>query len=334
MPKATTTSQPERKPTRKSARKPERKPGQKPEQEPERQPERSPARQSGRNAERESERRSARKPERQSEREPARKPAPEPGRQSGRKPERKPARKPGPGLRERKKIKTRQAIRRAALRLFAEQGYEATPVDRIAAAADVSTSTVFRYFPAKEDIVLTDEYDVLMAEAIRERPPDEPPAVSLRHAVVGLLGPAAGAEREELLVRLALVQQVPTLRARMSGGLADNGVLLGEVLAERSGRAPDDFEVRVVVGAILGALREAVFHCLERRLAQPTASATDEAGKTGKARKTGAAARRAAGSAAKTKTRTSGNGTDARDGDEMAAAIDRALDLLTRGLPL
>ncbi|GLV72521.1 hypothetical protein Shyhy02_05240 [Streptomyces hygroscopicus subsp. hygroscopicus] len=327
MPKATTTSQPERKPTRKSARKPERKPGQKPEQEPERQPERSPARQSGRNAERESERRSARKPERQSERKPARKPAPEPGRQSGRKPERKPARKPGPGLRERKKIKTRQAIRRAALRLFAEQGYEATPVDRIAAAADVSTSTVFRYFPAKEDIVLTDEYDVLMAEAIRERPPDEPPAVSLRHAVVGLLGPAAGAEREELLVRLALVQQVPTLRARMSGGLADNGVLLGEVLAERSGRAPDDFEVRVVVGAILGALREAVFHCLERRLAQPTASATDEAGKTG------AAAKRAAGSAGKRRTRTP-NGTDARDGDEMAAAIDRALDLLTRGLPL
>ncbi|MFD8366515.1 TetR/AcrR family transcriptional regulator [Streptomyces hygroscopicus] len=234
-------------------------------------------------------------------------------------------------MRERKKIKTRQAIRRAALRLFAEQGYEATPVDRIAAAADVSTSTVFRYFPAKEDIVLTDEYDVLMAEAIRERPLDEPPAVSLRHAVVGLLGPAAGAEREELLVRLALVQQVPTLRTRMSGGLADNGVLLGEVLAERSGRAPDDFEVRVAVGAVLGALREAVFHCLERRLAQPTASATDEAGKT---RKTGAAARRAAGNAAKTRTRTSGNDTDARDGDEMAAAIDRALDLLTRGLPL
>lgn len=315
MPKATTTSQPERKPTRKSARKPERQSERSPARQPERKPTRKPAPEPGR----------------QSQRKLTRKPAPEPGQQSEQKPERKPARKPGPGLRERKKIKTRQAIRRAALRLFAEQGYEATPVDRIAAAADVSTSTVFRYFPAKEDIVLTDEYDVLMAEAIRERPPDEPPAVSLRHAVVGLLGPAAGAEREELLVRLALVQQVPALRTRMSGGLADNGVLLGEVLAERSGRAPDDFEVRVAVGAVLGALREAVFHCLERRLAQPTASATDEAGKT---RKTGAAARRAAGNAAKTRTRTSGNGTDARDGDEMAAAIDRALDLLTRGLPL
>ncbi|AQW53036.1 TetR/AcrR family transcriptional regulator [Streptomyces violaceusniger] len=216
-----------------------------------------------------------------------------------------PERRPGPGLRERKKIKTRQAIRRTALRLFAEQGYEATPVDRIAAAADVSTSTVFRYFPAKEDIVLTDEYDALMAEAIRERPEDESPTASLRHAVVGLLGPAAGAEREELLARLALVRQVPALRARMSGGLADSGTLLGEALAERSGRAPDDFEVRVAVGAVLGALREAVFHCLDHHL--PTASTASTAS-----------------TARATATRA----------DAMATAIDRALDLLSRGIPL
>ncbi|MFE1935050.1 TetR/AcrR family transcriptional regulator [Streptomyces sp. NPDC059474] len=215
----------------------------------------------------------------------------------------RPVRRTGSGLRERKKIKTRQAIRRAALRLFAEQGYEATPVDRIAAAADVSTSTVFRYFPAKEDIVLTDEYDALMAEAIRERPRDEPPTASLRHAVVGLLGPAAGAEREELLARLALVRQVPALRARMSGGLADSGTLLGEALAERSGRSPDDFEVRVAVGAVLGALREAVFHCLDHH---PPATATS------------------ATTARATATRA----------NAMTTAIDRALDLLARGIPL
>ncbi|AUA11643.1 Fatty acid metabolism regulator protein [Streptomyces malaysiensis subsp. malaysiensis] len=255
-----------------------------------------------------------------------------------------PERGPGLGLRERKKIKTRQAIRRAALRLFAEQGYEATPVDRIARAADVSSSTVFRYFPAKEDIVLTDEYDGLMAEAIRERPRDEPPAASLRHAVAELLGPSAGAERDELLARLALVRQVPALRARMSGCLADSGALLGEALAERSGRAPDDFEVRVAVGAVLGALREAVFHCLDHGLARgldeslgdglgesldhgPKGTAGTKEPKTPKTQGTpGTPGTPGRPSGAPRATR--------RGADDLATAIDRALNLLSRGVPL
>ncbi|WP_349637161.1 TetR/AcrR family transcriptional regulator [Streptomyces malaysiensis] len=284
-----------------------------------------------------------------------------------------PERGPGPGLRERKKIKTRQAIRRAALRLFAEQGYEATPVDRIARAADVSSSTVFRYFPAKEDIVLTDEYDALMAEAIRERPRDEPPAASLRHAVAELLGPSAGAEREELLARLALVRQVPALRARMSGCLADSGALLGEALAERSGRAPDDFEVRVAVGAVLGALREAVFHCLDHGLAcgldeslgdglgeslgdglggspddgvdESLGDGLDGSPDDGLDESLGDGPKGTAGTKEPKTPGTRGTpGTPGRPSgapratrrgaDDLATAIDRALNLLSRGVPL
>jgi AcrR family transcriptional regulator len=69
------------------------------------------------------------------------------------------------GLRERKKAKTRAAIQRHAWRLFQEQGYAATTVDQIAEAAEVSQSTFFRYFPTKEDVVLTDDYDPVMIEA-------------------------------------------------------------------------------------------------------------------------------------------------------------------------
>jgi len=81
------------------------------------------------------------------------------------------------GLRERKKAATRQALQTAALRLFAERGYQATAVADIAAAAGVSERTFFRYFASKEDIALQDVARVLprLQRAIEERPPSEPP---------------------------------------------------------------------------------------------------------------------------------------------------------------
>ncbi|GAA1883951.1 TetR family transcriptional regulator [Streptantibioticus ferralitis] len=168
-----------------------------------------------------------------------------------------------PSLRERKKIKTRQAIRSAAYRLFDQQGYDATTVEQIAAAAEVSPSTFFRYFPTKEDVVLTDEYDPIMVEALRNRPADEPVVESLRQAILPLLHEMHDADREESLHRMRLVQRIPAIRARMGENMAVSCDMIVGALAQRTGRSPKDLELRVVVGAVLGGWQEAMLHWVD-----------------------------------------------------------------------
>ncbi|MFD0625332.1 TetR/AcrR family transcriptional regulator [Streptomyces sanglieri] len=163
---------------------------------------------------------------------------------------------PQPGLRERKKLRTRIAIRQAAYRLIAEQGYEATTVEQIAAAAEVSPSTVFRYFPAKEDIVLTDEYDGVLAAALRGRPAGEPPLESLRHVLAEVLAEFLATGEQELRQRTRLMVEVPAVRARTAGSMSDTAGALADALAARTGREPGDLVVRVFVAAVLGTLRE------------------------------------------------------------------------------
>ncbi|WP_398780080.1 TetR/AcrR family transcriptional regulator [Streptomyces sp. NBRC 110611] len=165
---------------------------------------------------------------------------------------------PKPGLRERKKIQTRQAIRRAAYRLFDEHGYEATSIDRIAEAAEVSPSTVVRYFPAKEDIVLTDEYDALLSAGLRARPADEPVVESIRRVAIEVLRGIAAQDRAGLVQRIRLIHEVPAIRGRTAEHAARHTTLISTVLAERTGRPADDLELRVISAAALAALQEAL----------------------------------------------------------------------------
>jgi AcrR family transcriptional regulator len=164
------------------------------------------------------------------------------------------------GLRERKKLKTRSAIRSATYRLIAEQGYDATTIEQIAEAAEVSPSTVFRYFATKEDIVLTDEYDPVMEAELRNRPAGEPPLESLRFIMTEALTAFLATEEEELRRRIRLMVEVPAIRTRMSETMSDTAKILAQVLADRTGRSADDLEVRVFIAAVLGALREVTLY--------------------------------------------------------------------------
>ncbi|GLW44829.1 TetR family transcriptional regulator [Streptomyces sp. NBRC 14336] len=160
------------------------------------------------------------------------------------------------GLRERKKIKTRAAIRRATYDLVREQGYEATTVEQIAERAEVSVSTVFRYFPAKEDIVLTDEYEPLLMERVRERPPGEPWMRTLRQVMALAVGMGMDEDPDLLRLRARLIAQVPAVRARMLEAGAGVGRQLARAVGERTGRDADGLEVRVYAMSLVGALTE------------------------------------------------------------------------------
>ena len=162
-----------------------------------------------------------------------------------------------PGLRERKKARTRAAIREHALRLFREQGYDATTVDQIAEAAEVSPSTFFRYFPTKEDVVLQDELDVLAIAAFDAQPPELSPVAAFRAAARDAFASLGPEELARLQETAELTLTVPELRARAMDEFGRTITVIAEAAARRSGREPSDFAVRNVAGAIVGVIMAA-----------------------------------------------------------------------------
>ncbi|MFE0511275.1 TetR/AcrR family transcriptional regulator [Streptomyces sp. NPDC058964] len=167
-----------------------------------------------------------------------------------------PSGRPRPGLRERKKIKTREAIRTATYGLIEEQGYDATTIDQIAERAEVSPSTVFRYFPTKEDIVLTDEYDPILLEELRARPSSEPWTESVRHVMRQAVRLGVEEDARVSRLRTRLMVEVPAVRSRMMESMSVTGRMLCRAIGERTGRDPESLEVRVYAMSLVGGLME------------------------------------------------------------------------------
>jgi AcrR family transcriptional regulator len=162
------------------------------------------------------------------------------------------------GLRERKKAKTRASIREHALRLFREQGYQATTVEQIAAAAEVSSSTFFRYFPTKEDVVLQDDFDARIFEAFGRQPASMTPIAAIRAAIREAIATLTPTEWDQFSQMSELSRTVPDLRARTLDELARTIDTMADALAKRTGRTADDLSVRTYVGAVFGAMLSAM----------------------------------------------------------------------------
>jgi len=183
---------------------------------------------------------------------------------------------PPPGLRERKKIKLRRLIQTESLRLFETQGYEHTTVEQIAEAAETSTTTFYRYFPTKEDVVLDNDASPLFEATVATRPAGEPLAVTIRAAMAAVVG-AAEADRDHTLARMRLIETVPALEARYAGQERRTIGYLARLLADRTSRPPDDYQLELVAFVLAGVLFTASRRWVADQGATPMTSLVDQA---------------------------------------------------------
>jgi len=170
---------------------------------------------------------------------------------------------PEPDWRQRKKNATRDRIRASALRLFGEQGYDATTVEQIAAAAGVSHMTFFRYFPAKEDVALSDSYDPLLAGLLGQTPDTWPLTDRIRTALLQGLRQLYDADRDTLLAQNKLIIATPALRERLWASQMDTQQLILQALGTGQDNPQPSFTDRVTVAACLAAATTAILTWVE-----------------------------------------------------------------------
>ena len=159
-----------------------------------------------------------------------------------------------PGLRERKKARTRAAIQHEALTLFRRQGYSATTIEQICETAEVSESTFFRYFPTKEAVVLTDEYDPLIAEAFRAQPAHLGTVHAMRRAIRSVFEPLGAEEMADMRERAVLSMQVPEVWGAALVNLMETSQLIADLVAERLCRKATGMRIQSFGGAVVGVM--------------------------------------------------------------------------------
>jgi mycofactocin system transcriptional regulator len=151
-----------------------------------------------------------------------------------------------------------------AFGLFAAQGFEATTVDEIAAAAGIGRRTFFRYFPSKNDVPWGSFEDELQRMRVRLKacPPEIPLMDAIRLALVDF-NRVADAQVPLHRRRMELILRVPTLFAHSTLRFTAWRAVVAEFVAERTGRRPDGLAPQAIAHAVLGVSVAAYEHWLD-----------------------------------------------------------------------
>jgi AcrR family transcriptional regulator len=171
------------------------------------------------------------------------------------------------GLREQKKRATREAIARAAWKLFNRRGFDAVTVADIAREANVSEKTVFNYFPTKEDLVFGAgmQRAAKLAELVEARPKDASIVEPFRRWTMDYLDRVEHDPVDELTAIPRLVMRSDQLRNRLFVGWEQEASLLGPVIAEQVGE-PEESLLPIVVARTLAWTHRVIFRAAFTRL--------------------------------------------------------------------
>jgi AcrR family transcriptional regulator len=197
-----------------------------------------------------------------------------------------PVAEPRASLRERKKLATRRSLRRHALDLVAQRGFEHVTVEDIAEAADVSPRTFFNYFPSKEAALFGADPERVAAlrERILRQAPGESALTALRHVLVAEARIVThelselGGDPQDMLRRMKAVRADPHLRAAQSAHMASLECAMAEAVAERLGTDPARDPYPALLAGIAGAvIRASTVFWASSGGAEPLDQLTDRA---------------------------------------------------------
>ena len=164
----------------------------------------------------------------------------------------------GMGLRERKKRRTREAVRSAAFELFQENGYPNTTIEQIAEAAAVSTRTFFRYFPNKAALLIPDHMMEPIVKIFVHAPAGMRPIAAYRYALEQVFSGMAGPEWGEEIARQQLLYTLPEAGGALYNEYIHTIDVIADALAMRLSRPADDPELRIAAGAMTGVFMAAL----------------------------------------------------------------------------
>ncbi len=179
------------------------------------------------------------------------------------------------GLRERKRTAAMLRIQSAALDMFEERGFDEVTIEEIAAATDVSSSSVYRYFGTKEAIVLWDELDPSLAEHAARALSHEVPLAGLRREIEATLITFTPDDEQRIVRRLRLAASSPSLEQATVAHAHAAAMLLEEVLASQLGRPVADLEVQVFAHAFTGGFLGMLHHWQGTGFAEPMRDVVD-----------------------------------------------------------